>query len=61
MSLDANTSTSMQTTLETDAQIAKGQFLLEEQALNNPKSLICRAGTRRPTISKTEGQNFKPK
>jgi hypothetical protein len=35
--------------------------VLEEQTLNNAKSLINRAGTRRPTISKTEGQNLKPK
>jgi hypothetical protein len=41
--------------------LAEGQFLLEEQTLNNAKSLIYRAGTRRPTISKTEGQNLKPK
>jgi hypothetical protein len=28
------------------------------QTLNNAKSLIYRAGTRRPTISKTVGQNL---
>jgi hypothetical protein len=35
-----NTSTSLQTTLAADAHLAEGQFLLEEQALNNAKSLI---------------------
>jgi hypothetical protein len=29
--------------------------------LNNAESLIYRAGSRRPAIFKTEGQNFKPK
>jgi hypothetical protein len=43
------------------AHLAEGQFLVEEQTLNNAKSLIYRAGTRRPTISRTEGQNFEPK
>jgi hypothetical protein len=42
-------STSLQT-LAADAHLAKGQFLLEEQTLNNTKSLIYRAGTRRPII-----------
>jgi hypothetical protein len=56
-----NTSTSLQTTLAADAHLAEGQFLLEEQTLNIAKSLIYRARNRRPTISKTEGQNLKPK
>jgi hypothetical protein len=51
---------SLQTTLAADAHIAEGQFL-DEQTLNNAESLIYRAGTQRPTISKMEGQNFKPK
>jgi hypothetical protein len=38
-----NTSTSLQTTLAADAHLAEGQFLLEEQTLNNEKSLIYRA------------------
>jgi hypothetical protein len=59
--LAPNTSTSLQTTLAADAQLPEGQFLHEEQTLNKAKSLIYRAGTRRPTISKTKGQNFKPK
>jgi hypothetical protein len=53
-------STSLQT-LAADAHLAEGQFLHEEQTFNNAKSLIYRAGTRRPTISKTEGQISKPK
>jgi hypothetical protein len=61
MFLDADTSTSLQTTLVADAHLAEEQFALEEQTLNNPKSLICRVGTRGPTISKREGQNLKPK
>jgi hypothetical protein len=60
MFLDQNTSTSLQTTLAADAHLAEGTFLLEEQTLNNAKSLIYRAGTRRPTYSKTEGQDLKP-
>jgi hypothetical protein len=59
MFLAPNTSTSA--TLEADAHPAEGPFLHEEQTLNNAKSLIYRAGTRRPTVSKTEGQNLKPK
>jgi hypothetical protein len=56
-----NTSQSLQTTLAADAHLAEEQFLHEKQTLNKAKSLIYRAGTRRPTISKMEGQNFKPK
>jgi hypothetical protein len=56
-----NTSTFLQTALAAAAHLAEGQFLVEEQTLNNSKSLIYRAGTWRPTISKTEGQNFEPK
>jgi hypothetical protein len=44
--LAPNTSTSLQTTLAADARLAEGQFLDEEQTLNNAKSLIYRAGTR---------------
>jgi hypothetical protein len=60
-SFSSNTSASLQATLAADAHQAEGQFLHEEQTLNNAKSLVYRAGTRRPTISKTEGQNFRPK
>jgi hypothetical protein len=56
-----NTSTSLQTTLAADAHLAEGQVLLEKQRLNNAKSLLYRAGTQRPTISKTEGRNLKLK
>jgi hypothetical protein len=45
------------TTLAADAHLAEGQFLLEEETLNNAKSLIYRAGTRRPTISKSSSSN----
>jgi hypothetical protein len=51
-------STSLQTTLDAEAYLPEGQFLLEEQTLNIEKSLIYRTGTRRPTVSKTEGQNL---
>jgi hypothetical protein len=61
MFLIPNTSTSLQTTLAADAHLVEGQFLLEKQTLNNARCLVYRAGTRRPTISKTEGQNLKPK
>jgi hypothetical protein len=61
MFLAPNTSTSLQTTLAVDAHLDEGQFLHEEQTFNNAKSLIYRAGTRRPTISKIEGQILKPK
>jgi hypothetical protein len=53
-------SMSLQTTLAAEAHLA-GQFLLEEQTLNIEKSLIYRTGTRRPTVSKTEGQNLDPR
>jgi hypothetical protein len=58
MFLAPNTSTSLQTTLAADAHLAEGQFLHEEQTLNKAKSLMYRAGTRSPTISKTERQNL---
>jgi hypothetical protein len=40
---------------------ADGQFLQEQQILNKAKSLIYRAGTRRPAIAQTEGQNLEPR
>jgi hypothetical protein len=60
MFLAANTLTSLQTTLAAGTHLAQGQFVHKEQVLNNAKSLLYRAGTRRPTISKTEGQKLKP-
>jgi hypothetical protein len=54
MFLAQNTSTSLQKISAADEHVAEGQFLHEEQALNNAKSLIYRIGTRRSTISKTE-------
>jgi hypothetical protein len=35
MFLDPNMSASLQTTLAADAHLAEGEFLLEEQTLNN--------------------------
>jgi hypothetical protein len=56
-----NMSMSLQTTLAAEAHLAEGQFLLKEQTLNKEKSLIYRTGIRRPTVSKTEGQNLDPR
>jgi hypothetical protein len=44
-----------------EAHLAEGQYLLGEQTLNKVKSLMHRAGTRRPTISKIEEQNLGPR
>jgi hypothetical protein len=54
-------STSLQTTLAAEAHLAEGQYLLEEQTLNKAKSLMYRAVTQIPTISKTEGQSLEPR
>jgi hypothetical protein len=51
-------SASLQTTLATEIHLAKGQCLLEEPTLKRENNLIYRAGTRRPTVSETEGQNL---
>jgi hypothetical protein len=48
-------------TLTSDAHVAHGQFLHEKQTLNKVKSPIYRKGTRRTTISKTEGRNKEPR
>jgi hypothetical protein len=56
-----NTFTSLQTALAAEAHAIEGQFLLEELTLNVEKPLIHRPGTRRPTISKTEGPNLESK
>jgi hypothetical protein len=53
--LAPNTPVFLQTTVAAEAHLAEGQYLLEEQTLNKAKSLMYRAGTQRPTISKTEG------
>jgi hypothetical protein len=58
--LAPNKLTSLQTTLAADAHLAEGQSLHEEQTLNKANSLMQLAGTRRSTISKTEGQNVEP-
>jgi hypothetical protein len=52
---------SLQTTLTADAYLAEGQVLIEGPKLNIGKSLRYRVGTRRPTASKREGQNLKPR
>jgi hypothetical protein len=52
------TSTSVQTTLAAEEHLAKGQFFLAEDTLNMGKSMICRTGTRRPTISKKEEEQW---
>jgi hypothetical protein len=44
--------------LAADANLAEGLCLHEELELNNLKFLIYPAGTQRPTISRTEGQNL---
>jgi hypothetical protein len=50
--LDPNTSPFLQTTLAADADTAEGQFLLMEQTLNAGRSLIYRAGNRKPSLQK---------
>jgi hypothetical protein len=45
-----NMSTSVQTKAA-EAHLTEGQFLLEQQMFNIEYSLICIAGTRRPTVS----------
>jgi hypothetical protein len=49
--------TSLQTTLAAEAHLAEGQFLLE-QTLNIEKPLIYQRGTRRQTVSETDGENL---
>jgi hypothetical protein len=55
------TSTSQHTTLAAEAHLVEEQFLLAEETLNMGKALICRTGTRRPTISEEEAQWTKPR
>jgi hypothetical protein len=56
-----NTSTFLQTALATEAYLADGQFVHEGENFNSAKFLKYLTGTRRPTISKTEGQNVRPR
>jgi hypothetical protein len=51
---------SLQTTLAAEALLA-GQISFDEQMLNVDNSLMYRAGTRRPKVSKSEGQKFRGK
>jgi hypothetical protein len=55
-----NRSVYLQTTLEAEAYLA-GQNVLEEQTLNKETSLICRAGTRKSSVSRRDAQNFRTK
>lgn len=41
---------SRQDTTEAEAQVEKGQFLLEEQTLNRKNSVMYGAGFLRPTV-----------
>jgi hypothetical protein len=43
---------SPQITLGAEVHLAEKQFLLEEQSSNTEKSLIYRAGTRKPSFQK---------
>jgi hypothetical protein len=56
-----NTSPFLQTTLAAEAHLADGQFVNEWENFNSATSLKYLTGTRRPTISKTEGQNVRPR
>jgi hypothetical protein len=47
-----NNTTSSQITLTAEAHLVDGRDLLEQQILNIEKSLIYRAGNRRPAVSK---------
>jgi hypothetical protein len=57
----SNMSKSLQTTLAADVHLAEGQLLIEEPKLNIEKCPRYRIVTRRPTVSKREGQNLKPR
>jgi hypothetical protein len=60
-SFGPKTSTSLHTTSAADADLAEVQFLLIEETLNMGKSRVYQSGTRRPTISKAEGQSVYPR
>jgi hypothetical protein len=48
-------------TIAADAHIAEEHFYIHEETLNKVKYLMCQAGTGRPTVSKTQGQNSEPR
>jgi hypothetical protein len=50
------TLTSLQTILAADVRLTERQLSHGEQTMNKSKRLIYRAGTGRPTVSKTELQ-----
>jgi hypothetical protein len=56
--LVTNTSTSLQTTLGSEAKLTERQFLLEEPSLNMENSPVYGAGARRSEAFQTEEQNF---
>jgi hypothetical protein len=49
---------SQQASLAAEVHSTEGQFLLEELALNIGNSLIYQAGTRKPAVTKREGQDL---
>jgi hypothetical protein len=59
--LISNKPTFLQAAPAGEVRLTDGQFLLQEKTLNKERSLIYRAGIRRPTISKTEGLNLEPR
>jgi type IV secretory pathway VirB3-like protein len=54
-------SASPQTAVAAESHIAEEQLLLEEQTLKKAKSLIYRAGTRRPTNLRKRRTEFRTK
>jgi hypothetical protein len=54
-------SKSLQTILAAEMHLAEGRDLKLGQTWNRGKSLRCRVGTRRPTVSKTDGHNLEPR
>jgi hypothetical protein len=51
----------LHTKLAAEAHLAERQFLIAGQTQNRGKSLRYRVGTRRPTVSRTDGQNLEPR
>jgi hypothetical protein len=51
-------STFQQTTLSAEAYLEDGHIFLDEQTLHTAKSAMYRAGSQRPAVSTTQGQNL---
>jgi hypothetical protein len=51
-------SVSLQTAFAVETRLTEGEWL--EEQLNTVKLPMLRVGTRRPTVSRTEGQNLAP-